>query len=209
NAPGLAGSPEARAPYSMAGLARSVRRAVEQLGYGRVDVLGISWGGVLAQQYAFQNPRRCRRAVLVATHSGWMCVPPSVRTMARMMTPARHRDRAYARSIAGDLYGGSARVDPVHSVAVLHEGPAGPSTRSYLHQLGAISGWTSLPALPLIRQRTLVLAGDDDPIIRLSNPRMMAALLPNGRLHLYQGGHLELLARAPQLAPVIEAFLDE
>ncbi|MGQ0629674.1 MAG: alpha/beta fold hydrolase [Sporichthyaceae bacterium] len=209
NPPGLGASPEARAPYSMATLARSVRRAVVHLGYEQADVLGISWGGVLAQQYAFQNPRRCRRVVLVATHTGWLCVPPSMRTIGRMMTPARHRDKAYARSIAGDLYGGSARFDPVSAVSTLHDERDVPTTRSYLYQLGAISGWTSLHALPLIRQPALVLAGDDDPIIRASNPRMMASLLPNGRLHLYDGGHLELLSRAPEFAPVIDAFLDE
>ncbi len=208
NPPGLGASPEARAPYLMATLARSVRRAVARLGYDQVDVLGISWGGVLAQQYAFQNPRRCRRVVLVATHTGWLCVPPSMRTIGRMLTPQRHRDRAYARTIAGDLYGGSARVDPVSTVAALHDGPGFPSTRSYLYQLGAISGWTSLPGLPLIRQPTLVLAGNDDPIIRTANPRMMARLLPNGRLQLYDGGHLALLSHAAQLAPVIDEFLD-
>ena len=50
-------------------------------------------------------------------------------------------------------------------------------------------GWASLPFLPLIRQPALVLAGDDDPIIPLANARILAALIPSARLHVYHGGH--------------------
>ena len=61
--------------------------------------------------------------------------------------------------------------------------------------------------LRLIRQPTLILAGDDDPIIPLANARLMAALLPDARLHVYPDGHLGLLTRAAELAPVVSDFL--
>ena len=208
NPPGLGNSPAPKAPYIMHTLARSLRMVVDHVGYDRTDVLGISWGGALAQQFAFQNPRRCRRVVLVATSTGWLCVPPSLRTLARMATPKRHRNPAYARRIAGDIYGGTARQDPEGIVDLLHSAPSATPVRSYLYQLGAGTGWTSLPALRMVRQPCLVLAGDDDPIIRASNAKIMAAALPNGRLHLYRGGHLALLSEAAELAPVIESFLD-
>ena len=50
--------------------------------------------------------------------------------------------------------------------------------------------------------------GDDDPIIPVVNARIMARLLPDARLHLYQGGHIALITEADRLAPVIEEFLD-
>ena len=81
------------------------------------------------------------------------------------------------------------------------------SPRGYLYQLAAGLGWTSLPFLPLIRQPTLILAGDDDPIIPLVNAKIMAALLPSARLHVYADGHLGLLTRATEIAPVIGEFL--
>jgi poly(3-hydroxyalkanoate) depolymerase len=209
NPPGLGASPAPRAPYVMHTMARSLRIVVDRLGYDRTDILGISWGGALAQQFAFQNPRRCRRVVLVATAMGWLSVPPSLRTLARMATPKRHRNPAYAKRIAGDIYGGTARQDPEGVVELLHSAPSATPVRSYLYQLGAGTGWASLPALPMVRQPTLVLAGDDDPIIRAANAKIMAAALPNGRLHLYDGGHLALLSEAAELSPVIENFLDE
>ncbi len=82
----------------------------------------------------------------------------------------------------------------------LRQARAGP-LRGYLYQRAAGLGWTSLPFLPLIRQPTLVLAGDDDPIIPLANARILAALIPSARLHVYNGGHLELVTRPGLLAP--------
>ena len=69
-------------------------------------------------------------------------------------------------------------------------------------------GWTSLPRLRKLRPPTLILAGDDDPIIPLVNARIMHRLIPDSQLHVYHGGHLELGVGAERLAPVVEAFLD-
>jgi pimeloyl-ACP methyl ester carboxylesterase len=54
----------------------------------------------------------------------------------------------------------------------------------------------------------LILAGDDDPIIPLVNARIMKRLIPRSELHIYHGGHLELVADAECIATVVEAFLD-
>jgi len=81
------------------------------------------------------------------------------------------------------------------------------SPRGYLYQLGAGTGWTSLPFLPLLRQPTLIMAGDDDPLIPLVNARLLRLLIPNARLHVYHGGHLSLVTEAADLAPVVDGFL--
>ena len=86
--------------------------------------------------------------------------------------------------------------------------PGGPS-RGYLYQLTAAAGWTSLPLLRTLRQPTLVMAGDDDPIIPLVNARVLARLIPNARLHVYHGGHVELVLRPDLLAPPVSQFLAE
>src|ERR1043166_3900193 len=68
--PGVGGSPPPAIPYRFSSLAWLVNRMLEQLGYRQVDVLGISWGGGLAQQFALQHRARCRRLVLVSTAIG-------------------------------------------------------------------------------------------------------------------------------------------
>jgi len=207
--PGTGGSPTSVVPYGFPYLASVLGGVLSKLGIGVVDVLGISWGGALAQQFAFQNPRRCRRLVLVATTTGALMIPAQPRILAKLLTPRRFSDSGYAASIAGELYGGSVRThgDVVARLFAqqLHAG----SKIGYLHQLLAGSVWTSLLGLPAVRQDTLIMAGTDDPIIPVVNAHIMHALLPHSQLHLHSGGHIDLVHNAAELAPVVDTFLRE
>jgi poly(3-hydroxyalkanoate) depolymerase len=205
--PGAGGSPAPSLPYSVPRLAWLTGQLMSELGYGRFDVLGISWGGGLAQQLALRYPRRCRRLVLAATSTGALMIPARPRVLLHLSSPRRHRDPAHAARIAGDIYGGTLRRQPELATPIADAYPGPASRRGYLYQLLASACWTSLPWLRLIRQPTLILAGDDDPIIPLANARLMAALLPAARLHVYPDGHLGLLTRAAELAPVVSDFL--
>ena len=85
-----------------------------------------------------------------------------------------------------------------------------PSVRGYLGQMYAIAGWTSLPWLHRLRQPTLVLAGDDDPIVPLLNGRILVRRIPDARLHVVDGGgHLLLLERPAEMAALVTGFLAE
>ena len=118
--PGVGGSPAPVIPYHLATSASLLSGVLDQLGYEQADVLGISWGGALAQQFALSRPDRVRRLVLVATGPGALMVPGHPRVLLRMLTPRRHRDPGYAARIAGELYGGSARKDPIVARDLLH-----------------------------------------------------------------------------------------
>jgi poly(3-hydroxyalkanoate) depolymerase len=207
--PGVGGSPPPVVPYSLATFGPVVNGMLTRLGFdGPLDVLGFSWGGGLAQHFAVQHRSRCRRLVLAATGTGSLMIPAHPRVLARMLTPRRHRDPDYARRIAGEIYGGTMRTEPERAARALHADSRLGPRRGYYFQLAASTGWTSLPFLKLVRQPALVLAGDDDPIVPLVNARMMARLLPHGRLHVYRGGHIALVTEAAELAPVVEDFLD-
>src|SRR6516162_5456632 len=207
--PGTGGSPTSMLPYGFPYLAWVLGRVLSKLEIGVVDVLGLSWGGALAQQFAFQNPRRCRRLVLVATATGALMVPAHPRVLAKMATPRRFSDPDYAASIAGELYGGTVRAHGEDVARLFLQQLHAGSKMGYLHQLLAGSVWSSLFALPAVRQRTLIVQGTDDPIIPVINARIMNALLPHSRLYLHSGGHIDLVHNAAELAPVIRNFLRE
>jgi poly(3-hydroxyalkanoate) depolymerase len=206
--PGIGGSPAPVIPYHLGTSASLLSGLLDQLGYERADVLGISWGGALAQQFAISRPDRVRRLVLVATGPGVLMVPARPSVLIRMLTPRRHRDPGYAARVAGELYGGSVRNDPALARDLLHATTRLGPARGYYYQLMSGIGWTSLPRLPMLRTPTLILAGDDDPIIPLVNARIMNRLIPRSQLHIYHGGHLELATDAGRLASAVEAFLD-
>jgi poly(3-hydroxyalkanoate) depolymerase len=204
---GGGGSPLPSTPYRLPGLARTALKLVDLLGYPQVDVLGISWGGALAQQIARAGRSRCRRLVLVATGTGALMVPGKPWVLLRLATARRYRDAHYLRRIAPDLYGGSVRTDPQLAARILRDHSRTGPAIGYLVQLLATTGWTSLLFLPFLQQPTLVLAGDDDPIIPLVNGHLLETLIPCAQLHVYRGGHLELAADPERVVPIIEEFL--
>ncbi|HWY00348.1 MAG TPA: alpha/beta fold hydrolase, partial [Mycobacterium sp.] len=88
--PGTGGSPGSPVPYGFPYMAAVLGRLLSRLGLqGQVDVLGFSWGGALAQQFAFQNPVRCRRLILVATATGAVMVPGKPSVLAKMLNRRR------------------------------------------------------------------------------------------------------------------------
>lgn len=206
--PGSGKSPAPLTPYRMWMMAVMVSRMLTELGYDRVDALGVSWGGTLAQQFALQNPWRCRRLILAAT-AGAPIIPGKLSLLMKMVTPRRHSDAAYRRKIAGDIYGGRIRHEP----ALIREVGARmqlPSVRGYIYQQLALAGWFSWPWLPLLKQETLVMAGDDDPVIPIINSRILVKLIRRSRLHvMHDNGHLFLVTDAVESAQVIREFLDE
>ena len=205
--PGAGASPAGAWPIGFPGHAFLAARILTALGHRRADVLGLSWGGGLAQQLALQHPHRVRRLVLVSTGTGMMMVPGRPQVLGRMLTPRRFRDPEYAASLAGLLYGGTARTNPGQVRTVLGDSTRVGSWRGYRHQLMAGAVWTSLPFLPLLRVPTLILSGDDDPIIPVVNARVMHRLIRGSRLLVYDGGHLTLVTDVDVLTPTITAFL--
>ncbi|MEO6955812.1 MAG: alpha/beta fold hydrolase [Antricoccus sp.] len=207
--PGIGGSPMPARPYRFSTLSRSIGRLLDRLEVSEVDVLGISWGGALAQQFALTERKRVRRIVLVATSTGSISVPANPFVLAHLATPRRHRDPAHMMSIAGTIYGGSLRQHQDHLKDLLPYFGRGGQKGGYALQLLAGAGWTSVPFLPLIRQPILILAGDDDPIISSLNGRIIARLSRHSELVTYHGGHIDLVANPGELVPHIERFLAE
>jgi poly(3-hydroxyalkanoate) depolymerase len=198
--PGVGGSPAPLLPYRPSTLARLSARLLDQLGHQQVDVLGVSWGGALAQQFAFQHGRRCRRLVLAATSPGRLTV------LLKLATPRRYKDPDYMQRVAGDIYGGTLRGAPElvrQHLRHVHWS----SDYGYYLQLLAAAGWSSLPWLRLLAQPTLVMSGTDDPIVPVANGRILASLIPDARLVTIDDGHLFLVTSAAASAATISQFL--
>jgi poly(3-hydroxyoctanoate) depolymerase len=204
--PGIGRSPLPRYPLRFKGLARLICGMLDMLGHPDVDVLGISWGGALAQQFAHQYSSRCRRLILMSTSSGGISVPGKPGVLGKMLSPRRYLDPSYMAAIAPLLYGDAFRqnADLAHSYAQLIKAPHG---RGYIMELLAGVGWTSIAWLRRLHQPTLILAGKDDVIVPPINARIMAHLIPNATLHILNGGHLFILSEKEQVASLVHTFL--
>ncbi len=203
--PGVGGSPDPAVPYRPWMMARIADLLLDQFGYDKVDVLGISWGGGLAQQYAIQFGSRVNRLILVATTAGMLMMPGKISALSKMIDPRRYIDPDYMLKNFKTLYGG------VDSGADAHVEKITPPTKmGYFYQLAAMIGWTSAPWLPLLRTDTLIMMGDKDQIVPLINGKFLNTLIPNSRLEVIKGGgHLFLMAEADLCIRLIREFLQE
>ena len=206
--PGVGGSPAPKVPYNFAMLACLVGRLLDRLGYDRFDALGISWGGGLAQQLAFQYPRRCRRLVLVSTGTGMLMVPASLSwCSAKMLTPrATATRRTPGRSPPCCTAAGCAGGPTRSGTCCTSRSASGPGSATSSSSSPGSAGRAS-PRCRSSGSPPLILAGNDDPIIPLVNARIMRALLPHATLHVFDDGHLGLLTSADELGPLVSRFL--
>lgn len=215
DSPGCGGSSTPYLPYRFSGLCKIVSQMLDALNYGQVDVLGLSWGGFAATQFAYDYQHRCHKLILCATATGVTSIPPSLKVLSLMSSPRRYSDPSYMASIAADIYGGQFRTNPdlaIKYAAKMQEDKSENKSNStgYKFQQLAICWWSSLWYLPSIKQPTLLLAGGDDPIIPLVNMKIMDQLLPNSSLYvLPEEGHLFLLTSLDEVVPIINEFLEK
>jgi poly(3-hydroxyalkanoate) depolymerase len=200
--PGTGGSPTPVTPYSIVSLTSLLGKMLEQLGYEQVDVFGFSWGGGLAQQFALQFPQRCRRLILGSTGTGVTMLPGSLGAMLQLLSPwSPNGEPFFLKELVP-----TREANPKVMRAFLRALSPG-NQRGYLYQLWAAMSWTSLPWLWSLRQPTLIMAGDDDPIVPMVNEQILHAAIHHSQLYVYHGGHMGVLTHARELARVIERFL--
>jgi pimeloyl-ACP methyl ester carboxylesterase len=210
DAPGTGQSSVPLSPVSVAGIADLAAAILDDLGVELTDVVGFSYGGAVAQQLAYSHPGRVRRLVLAATSCGVWAVPGSFQAMSRLMTPLRYYLPASFERSSGAQYGGLTDRD----VSVRHRMMADrrrhpPSPYGYTMQILGTLGWSSLPFLTRIPHDTLVICGDDDPLIPVANAQLLARRIPHARLEISsRSGHLFLWDEAKRLAARIAHFLD-
>jgi poly(3-hydroxyalkanoate) depolymerase len=204
--PGIGGSERPRWPYRPRNVAAAGDRIMREFGFtGEIDVMGASWGGMMAQQFAHQFPDRTRSLVLAATTAGALMIPGKLSALKEMARPRRHVDPSYMVRHKHELYGG--RTD---GLAAFWAQTLPPTRLGYWLQILAISGWTSAWFLPFMKARTLILAGADDNLVPLGNAKLLKQLIPNAGLHVIDdGGHLFLLTHRERMAREVERFLDE
>lgn len=202
--PGVGGSPEPLVPYNPFTMSWTAKELLKRFGADQVDVMGVSWGGAMAQHFTLQHPGTVRRLILAATTAGMIMVPGNPQALSKMVNPRRYVDAAFMEEHFRTLYGGLTGGKSEHIRRLTP-----PTPRGYVYQLLCMIGWTSAPMLPLLKKDVLIMMGDEDKIVPLSNGRILESLIPHSRLEIFeQGGHLFMLTHREQTISSIRGFLD-
>lgn len=202
--PGIGKSPDPFIPYTMATMALTTAALLDHFDIGQADVMGMSWGGALAQQFAFQHRQRTGKLVLVATTAGATMIPGNLSMLRHLLDPREYTvDKTLRRNLAA-LYSGGGSDDPVSLNAARPPSPLG-----WAYQLAAIGTWSSLPFLRMLDMPVMVMGGEDDQIVPPCNVHLLAKTIPNARLEMFErGGHLFLLSQRARFAALLGEFLD-
>ena len=197
--PGVGESQMPRWPMRLSRHADLIADMLTQLGVDQVDVFGVSWGGALAQEFALRHPSRVRRLILAATSAG----------PALLVKPAVILDFFGRRNSAtpGRRNGSRNSIQSLLRFGVV-KGMLTANPRAYYHQLTAVAGWTSLMRLFRLRQRTLILTGERDTLVRLYNAHILRRSIRHAELRVLHGeGHFFIVTNPRRTAAAIHEFL--
>lgn len=198
-------------PWTVPAMAADARAVLDALGIARADVLGVSMGGMIAQELAIRHPERVARLVIAASFAR----PEPLRRvflLHRRWARLQGAD-ATAESLASLpwLLSPATMLDPARLDRILEIVGRMPfvSAESYAHQVDAILEHTTLDRLGGVRAPTLVIVAADDVLTPVYLSEEIAAAIPGARLEvLPRGGHGVLLEYPDAFNERVLAWLD-
>jgi 3-oxoadipate enol-lactonase len=209
---GLGRSSKPDVPYSMADYADDAAALMDHVGWDSARVIGISFGGMVAQELALRHPRKVERVVLTCTSPGGAGGPSyPLQEFADLTGEARgrrliplsdtRRDEAWAKANP-ELF--------AEALAQIGTDPyAGEPGRAMgaRRQLEARAGHDTWERLPQISCPVMIAAGLYDGIALPQNQRNMASRIPGADLRFFDGGHV-FFTQDPTAWPAIIDFLN-
>ena len=208
---GVAASDKPEGPQTIGLLADDVAHLLQTLGIQSAHIVGASFGGFVAQEFALKYPSMTRKLVLCCTSFGGPNhVAPSAETLQALASTkglnSEERMRANLLLAFTPEYVRMqvAEVDRVVHLRATNEVPE----HIYLSQLQAAMSFNAESRLQEIASPTLVLSGDADVIVPVENSRHLAAVIPNAKLKIVEGGsHTFFIEQSGEFNRIITEFL--
>ena len=198
-------------PYAMADFADDAAALLDGIGWEDCAVMGISFGGMVAQELALRHAGRVRRLVLACTSAGGAGgASYPLQDLHGLSSDERAAQRMQLLDTRWDAAWRDANPDMVALIGSrlnLQGDGDGPS-QGLTNQLTARAGHDTADRLGAITCPTLVCGGRFDGIAPPSNSKFLAQGIPGARLEMFDGGHAFFL-QDPAAIPAAIAFLSD
>ena len=198
-------------PYTIADETRDVAAVMDAAGLEAAAIYGRSRGGMIAQEFAIGQPARTAALILSGTsHRGPGSVgeAPHVARAMRIEPGMGREDIFASQNVAMASPGWREREPAAFAYCLSVDLEAPPRRFAVERQREALTGWSSFDRLGQIAAPTLVLCGEDDPMVPPENSRSLAAKIPGAKLVLIpQCGHLPMLEQPEAVRDAVFTFL--
>jgi len=195
-------SDKPRGEQSIALMASDVVGLMGHLALDRANLLGVSMGGMIAQEIGASYPELVERLVLCCTHCGGKeSIPPSPEILKLLVSPREGRSvQQIARDSLPLLFpAGYLEAHPDAAERFIATYSIAPSpAHAFYQQLQAIAQWGIFGRLREIRCPTLILAGEEDVLVPPENSRILERQIPGARSIFYPGMGHGFAAQAPE-----------
>jgi 3-oxoadipate enol-lactonase len=206
---GLGRSDKPDVDYTMLDYAEDAVGLLDEVGWDRCAVLGISFGGMVAQELALLAPERVERLVLCCTSSGGgggASYPlQDLEALADDERAARALELSDT-SFTAEWQARHPQIVELYRSRAQHGADDPHKAMGARRQLEARARHDTYDRLPALTMPTLVCAGRRDGIAPLANSEAIAAQIPGAELAVFDGGHL-ILMQDPAAWRRITAFL--
>ena len=181
-------------PFTIAALAEDAARLLEALELESAHVMGISMGGMVAQELALAHPKRVRTLLLGCTYCGGegsaLAGEDVLRRLAEGMSSG-DRERAIRTAWEVNVSEGFAADEDAYARFLAAGVRYGVPVPIIMEQMRAIAGHDTSGRLADLRPPALVVHGTADQMLPVENGRMIAELIPGARLEIFEDvGHL-------------------
>jgi 3-oxoadipate enol-lactonase len=195
-------------PYAMSDFADDAAALLDAVGWEDCLVLGISFGGMVAQEVAIRHPERVRRLVLACTSAGG--AGGASYPLQELVNLSPEKASARRMELLDTRWDEAWRKSHPEIVALIADrvlsGAGGPAAQGLTNQLAARAEHDTSGRLGTIACPTLVCGGRFDGIAPPANSKFLASAIPGAQLEMFDGGHTFFIQDATAL-PAIIAFL--
>jgi pimeloyl-ACP methyl ester carboxylesterase len=204
---GFGGSDAPAGPYTTAQLAQDALAVLDATEIDAAQVVGISLGGMIAQELVLARPERVRKLALCSTTPGGAMSFPMPEQTVALMGRASHLDpREALHQFVVNALSPDAPAELVQEI-VAYRAANPPDPAGWRAQAGAGAAHDAMARLGAINVPTLVLHGTADNVVDVRNAQLLADAIPESRLELFEGvGHLLSWERPAEFTVLVEEF---
>lgn len=171
-------------PYTIAGMAADAEAVLRAAGLERAHVLGVSMGGMIAQEFALAYPERVHSLVLGCTaFGGPHAVSASPAVIGILFARATMDAEDAIRAMVPHIYDAGTPRERIEEDLAMRRRTL-PTAEGYLAQVQAVMSWSSYDRLPQIKAPTLVIHGETDELVPVENGRLIAERIAGAELVL-------------------------